>query len=97
MKVHWQTYNYCLFVAYLASVAIRYGWILDIKFQKFLDEDWIWICKNFFVYRSGVKTSISAHLCVLGSIATAVFFLLDLGFFCFIWGSGIFIENQVFF
>jgi len=38
-----------------------------------------------------------ARLCVLGSIATAVFFLLDLGFFCFIWGSGIFIENQVFF
>ena len=26
------------------------------------------------------------------SVATAVF-LLDLGFFCFIWGSGVFVEN----
>jgi len=27
------------------------------------------------------------------SVATAGFFSLDLGFFCFIWGSGVFIEN----
>jgi len=24
MKVHWRTYDHCLFVAYLASVAIGY-------------------------------------------------------------------------
>jgi len=43
MKVHWWTYNHCLFVAYLASVAFVYGWISDTKFQKFSDKDWIWI------------------------------------------------------
>jgi len=59
MKVHWQTYNRCLLVAYLASVAIGYGWISDTKFS---DKDWIWIRKNFFGYGSGVKKSISAHL-----------------------------------
>jgi len=63
MKVHWWTYNYCLFVAYLAKVAIGYGWITDTKFQKLSDKDWIWICKNFFGYGSGVKKSISAYLC----------------------------------
>ena len=26
-----------------------------------------------------------------------MFFSLDLGFFCFIWGSAVFIENQFFF
>jgi len=62
MKVHWRTYNHCLFVAYLASVAFGYRWISDIKFQNFLDKDWIWICKNFFWCGSGVKKSISAHL-----------------------------------
>jgi len=31
--------------------------------------------------------------CCMSSVATAVFFSLDLGFFCFIWGSGVFIEN----
>jgi len=30
-------------------------------------------------------------------VATAVFFSLDLFFFCFIWGSGVFIENLGFF
>ena len=39
MKAHWWTYNHCLFVAYLANVG--YGWISDIKFQKFSDKDWI--------------------------------------------------------
>jgi len=63
MKIHWRTYNHCLFVAYLASVAIRYGWISDTKFEKFSDKDWIWIGKNCFGYGSGVKKSISAHLC----------------------------------
>jgi len=46
MKVHWWTHDYCLFVSYLTSVAFGYGWISDIKFQKFSDEDWIWILKN---------------------------------------------------
>jgi len=64
MKVHWRTYNHCLFVAYLASVAIGYGWISDTKFQKFSVKDWIWICKNLFGYGSGVKKSISTHLCL---------------------------------
>jgi len=55
IKVHWLTYTHCLFVAqYLASVAIGYGWISDTKFQKFSDKDWIWICKKFFWYGSGV-------------------------------------------
>jgi len=31
------------------------------------------------------------------SVDTAVFFSLDLGFFCFIWGSGVFTENLGFF
>jgi len=43
MKVHWWTYNHCLFVAYFTSVALGYGWISDTKFQKFSDKDWIWI------------------------------------------------------
>jgi len=34
---------------------------------------------------------------VLASVAAAVSFSLELGFFCFIWGSGVFIENLVFF
>jgi len=62
MKVHWWTYNHCLFVLYLISVAFGYGWISDTKFQKFLDKDWIWIFKKFIRYGSGVKKSISAHL-----------------------------------
>jgi len=47
MKVHQRTYNHCLFVSYLTSVEFGYGWISDTKFKKFLDKDWIWICKNF--------------------------------------------------
>ena len=47
MKVHWYTYYHCLFVLYLTSVSCGYGWISDTKFQKFLDKNWIWICKNF--------------------------------------------------
>ena len=62
MKVRWRTYNYCLFVAYLGSVAMGYGWISDIKFQKFADKDWICISKNLVGYGSGVKKSISAQL-----------------------------------
>jgi len=34
---------------------------------------------------------------VINSVATARVFSLDLGFFCFIWGSGVFIENLGFF
>jgi len=64
MKVIWWTYNHCLFVSYLASVTFRYGWISDTKFQNFSDKDWIWICKHFFGYGSGVEKSISAHLCL---------------------------------
>jgi len=63
MKVHWWTYNHCLFVSYLTSVTLGYGWISDIKFQKFSDKDWIWIFKKFIEYGSGVKKSISTHLC----------------------------------
>jgi len=62
-KVHWWAYNHSLFVSYLTSVAFGYGWISDTKFQKFSDEDWIWIFKKFIRYGSGVKKSISAHLC----------------------------------
>jgi len=46
MKVHWWTYNHCLFVSYLASVAFGTKWISDTKFQKFSDKDWICILKN---------------------------------------------------
>jgi len=63
MKVHWWTYNHCLFVSYLTSVAFGCGWISDTKFQKFSDKDWVWIFKKFIGYGSGVKKSISAHLC----------------------------------
>jgi len=62
MKVHSQTYNHYLFVSYLPSVAFGYGWISDTKFQKFSDEDWIWICKHFFGYGSGVEKLIFAHI-----------------------------------
>jgi len=65
MKVHWWTYNHCLFVSHLTSVAFQYGGISDTKFQKFLDKDWIWIFKRFIGYGSGVKKSISAHLWVV--------------------------------
>jgi len=47
MKVHWWTYNHCLFVSYLTSVAFEYGWILDTESQKFSKKDWIWIFKIF--------------------------------------------------
>jgi len=62
MKVHWWTYNHCLVVSYLTSVAFGYEWITDTEFQKFSDKDWIWIFKKFIRYGSGVKKSISAHL-----------------------------------
>ena len=63
MKVHWWTYKHSLFVSYLTSVAFGYGWISDIKFHKFSDEDGMWIFKIFFGYGSRVKKSISAHFC----------------------------------
>jgi len=44
MKVHWRTYNHCLFVAHLTSVAFAYGWISDNI--GYTDRDWIWILKN---------------------------------------------------
>jgi len=31
------------------------------------------------------------------SVVTAGFISLDVGFFCFIWGSGVFVENLIFF
>jgi len=62
MKVHWQTYNYCLFVAYLASVAIRYGWISDTKFQKFRISNGYGYAKIFRIWIRSEK-SISTHLC----------------------------------
>jgi len=43
--------------------------------------------KNLACTRHGFQTS----------VATAVFFTLDLRFFCFIWGSSVFIENLFFF
>jgi len=55
MKVHWWTYDHCLFVSYLTSVTLGYGWISDTKFQKFLDKDLIWILKKFIGCGSGVK------------------------------------------
>ena len=51
-----------------SNVAIGYRWISDTKFQKFLDKNWIWMCKNFFGYGSGVKKFISAHLCYLSML-----------------------------
>jgi len=62
LKVHWRTYNHCLYVSYLTSVAFGYGWISDTKFQKFLDKDWMLIFKKFIRYGTVVKKSISAHL-----------------------------------
>jgi len=62
MKVHWWTYNHYLFVSYLTSVALGYGWISDTNFQKLSDKDWIWIFKKFIGSGSGVKKSTSAHL-----------------------------------
>ena len=47
IKDRWRTYDHCLFVSHLPSVAFGYGWISDTKFQKFSDMDWIWIFKNF--------------------------------------------------
>jgi len=38
MKVHWWTYNHCLLVSYLSSVAFGYGWISDTTFQKLSDK-----------------------------------------------------------
>jgi len=67
MKVHWWTYNHCLFAFYFTSIALRCEWISDIKFLKFLEKDWIWIFKNFIGYGSGVEKSISTHLCLLHS------------------------------
>ena len=69
MKVHWHTYNHCLFVLYLASVG--YGWISYTNFLKFSDKDWIWICKNFSDMDQELKNqypltsalSRSCHLC----------------------------------
>jgi len=75
MKVHWWNYNYCLFAAYLASVAIGYGWISDTKFQKFSNKDWIWICKRVFrIWIRNEKINIrSPLLLMLGcTIATGV-------------------------
>jgi len=46
MKVHCCR-NHCVFVVYLANVAIGYGWISDTKVQKLSDKDWIWMCKIF--------------------------------------------------
>jgi len=50
IKVHWGTYNHCLFVAYLVFVAIGYGWITGTKFQTFSYKDWIWIFKFFRIW-----------------------------------------------
>ena len=49
----------------------------------------------------GVSFYIAKPLCwfqsqPLTSVASARFFLLNLGFFCFIWGFGVFIENLFF-
>jgi len=45
-KVHWWTYNHCLFVSYLTSVAFGYGWISDTKFQKFWEKSGYEYSKN---------------------------------------------------
>ena len=70
MKVHWWTYNHYLFVSYLTSVALGYGWISDTNFQKLSDKDWIWIFKKFIGSGSGVKKSTSAHLWFWYSLLT---------------------------
>jgi len=76
MEVHWWTYNHCLFVSYLTSVAFGPGWISDTKFHKFSGKDWIWIFQKFIGYGSGVKKSISPHLCSLPLIFTLLIFTL---------------------
>jgi len=86
IKVHWQTYNPCLFDSHLSSAAFGYGWISDTKFHKFSDKDWIWIFKKFIGYGSGVKKSISTHLCCVHRNAlSSVHFLHCAGvcLFCF--------------
>jgi len=37
---------------------------IGYKISEFLDKDWMWIFKKFIRYGSGVKKSISAHLCL---------------------------------
>ena len=39
----------------------------------------------------------SKCISAMSSVATAGFSSLDLGFFCFIWGPGVFIKNLFFF
>jgi len=58
MKVHWWTYNHCLFVSYLTSAALGNGWISDAEFQKLPDKDWIWIFKKFIRYGSGAVVKV---------------------------------------
>jgi len=62
MKVHWWTYNHCLFVSYLASVAFGYGWISDTKLQKFSNKDWIWIFKIYRIWIRSQKINIRSPL-----------------------------------
>jgi len=57
---------------------------------KFLDCDWTWT--EFKKIRTGSR---SQNVTV--SVATARVFSLDLEFFCFIWGSGVFIKDLGFF
>jgi len=66
LKVHWQTHNHCLFVAYLATVAFWYGWISDTKFQKFSDKDWVWTYKNFSDMDQELKIKIRPPLLPCG-------------------------------
>jgi len=58
---------------------------------------YVWGYLLFSVFFQGKFWSFSSqqsgNTVLKTSVATAGFFSLDLGFFCFIWGSGVFIEN----
>jgi len=47
---------------YGASAVIGYRWIAVTKFMKFLDKDWIWICKIFRIWIRSWKIKIRSPL-----------------------------------
>jgi len=62
MKVHWQTYNHCLFVSYLASIAFRYGWISDANFRNSRIRIGYEDANSFRIWIRSWKINIRSHL-----------------------------------
>jgi len=62
MKVHWQTYNHCLFVSYLASIAFRYGWISDANFRNSRIRIGYEYANSFRIWIRSWKINIRSHL-----------------------------------